>query len=114
MAAIKLVVPRVVILQNRFCDWILNRLSRKWIRIDGLTLGKFILIRRGTKSLQLLAHELVHVFQWRRYHVAFPFMYFYYSARYGYYKNPFEVEAYQKQKRVTLQKIAKKVLMNQR
>lgn len=45
-----------------------------------------------------LRHELAHVQQYRNYGmVCFLFLYLWYSVRYGYYNNPFEVEARQKE-----------------
>jgi hypothetical protein len=40
-------------------------------RADGMTLGRFVLLRRGhADDDELLAHELVHVRQWREHGVA--------------------------------------------
>jgi len=48
-------------------------------------------IRRNT--LELIVHELVHVLQYRRNPVTFPFRYVFDHLRYGYERNPAEVEA---------------------
>lgn len=41
-----------------------------------------------------LNHELVHVAQYRRYGlIPFIFRYIWYSIRFGYYRNPLEIEA---------------------
>jgi hypothetical protein len=39
-------------------------------------------------------HELVHIQQWKQHgFLKFLFLYLFYSAKYGYYNNPFEIEA---------------------
>ena len=48
-------------------------------------------IRRNT--LELIVHELVHVLQYRRNPVTFPFRYVFDHLQYGYERNPAEVEA---------------------
>ncbi|MGH9025026.1 MAG: eCIS core domain-containing protein, partial [Acidimicrobiia bacterium] len=70
----------------------------------GMTIGRFILIRRGREhDPQLLAHELVHVRQWRE-QGRLRFLWRYFSAYFGgrrrglkhrdaYRAIPFEVEA---------------------
>jgi len=72
--------------------------------IVGITLGRWVLVRRGHEHDDaLLGHELVHVRQWRELHAA-GFLYRYLGAyvrgrRRGeshwtaYAANPFEVEA---------------------
>jgi hypothetical protein len=72
--------------------------------VDGMTLGRFILMRRGTVGDRtLLAHELVHVRQWRELRAA-RFLWRYLSAyaagrarrldhRQAYLDIPLEVEA---------------------
>ncbi len=43
---------------------------------------------------KLLNHELTHILQWRNHGVIkFVFLYLYYSLKYGYQQNPFEIEA---------------------
>jgi hypothetical protein len=44
-------------------------------------------------SLELILHELVHVVQYRRNPITFPFRYVLDHLRYGYERNPAEVEA---------------------
>lgn len=34
---------------------------------DGITIGSLVIVRRGATSPYLLAHEAVHVEQWKRY-----------------------------------------------
>jgi hypothetical protein len=42
----------------------------------------------------LLCHELTHVLQWKKYGMLFfSIKYLWYSAKYGYFQNPFEIEA---------------------
>lgn len=42
----------------------------------------------------LLCHELTHILQWKRKGILrFSILYLWYSMKYGYYQNPFEVEA---------------------
>lgn len=42
----------------------------------------------------LLSHELTHVLQWKKYgRLVFPLLYFWYTVRFGYYRNPLEAEA---------------------
>ena len=49
--------------------------------------------RNQTPSPRMMRHELVHAAQWNRYKWRFPFIYIWYQFRYGYQRNPFEVEA---------------------
>jgi hypothetical protein len=72
-----------------------------WGSFSGLTLWNRIYvvenywfvepIRRST--LELILHELVHVVQYRRNPITFPFRYVLDHLRYGYERNPAEVEA---------------------
>ena len=55
-----------------------------------------ILIKRGQVSVSLVAHELVHIDQWREHGLLFSLKYLLASRR-GYWLNPYEVEARQKQ-----------------
>lgn len=64
----------------------------KWI--GGITLYPFIFYQ-GEPSEALRKHEQVHVEQIKRIGVIkFYALYIYYNVKYGYEKNPFEVEAY--------------------
>lgn len=46
------------------------------------------------KNKALLNHELTHILQWRKHGILlFPLLYLYYSLKYGYNQNPFEIEA---------------------
>lgn len=64
-----------------------------------LVMGHTIYIYGLTKdellsNTRLLKHELVHVAQYERYGIpGFLLRYVWYSLRYGYYRNPLEVEA---------------------
>ncbi|HYR92246.1 MAG TPA: hypothetical protein VE422_49840 [Terriglobia bacterium] len=71
--------------------------------MSGLTLANRVYLRadycpidpanRGT--VELVFHELVHVLQFRRKPLLFPFRYLIHHLRYGYARNPAEVEARQ-------------------
>lgn len=64
---------------------------RKWIK--GITLYPFIFYQ-GEPSHTLRKHEQVHIEQIRKLGVIrFYLLYLYYNMRYGYDKNPFEIEA---------------------
>lgn len=45
------------------------------------------------KRPKWIAHEEHHKVQWKRDGIKFLFKYIYYSIRYGYWNNPYEVEA---------------------
>lgn len=72
----------------------------KGLFIKGKVVGEAtkntIFVRRGWQSdAGLITHERVHVEQMRRDGwLKFRILYFYYTLRYGYEKNPYEVEAY--------------------
>jgi hypothetical protein len=58
-----------------------------------VTLRRTIVVMPGVRlSSELLAHELVHVRQWRD-DPLFPIRYCIATLRYGYHDNPYEVEA---------------------
>jgi len=75
------------------CDrWFL----RKWVK--GITLYPFIFFQ-GKPTRTLRKHEYVHIEQIHRHGILkFYLLYIYYSIRFGYEKNPFEIEAYTKEK----------------
>lgn len=61
----------------------------KWV---GFALPFCIVLK--TYNEKMVRHEMCHVKQWWRYWiVGFIFLYLYYTAIYGYYKNPLEMEA---------------------
>jgi hypothetical protein len=72
---------------------------KRWFlgdKVDGITLYPFIFYR-GQPADWLRKHEWVHVMQVRRHGwLKFYVMYLYYQVRFGYEKNPFEIEAYSK------------------
>lgn len=78
----------------------------KFLRIDGITLVPFVLLRQTKKELaqnmdrarRLFKHEYIHVRQveelgWFKFYVK----YLIENAKKGYWKNKYEVEAYAKQ-----------------
>jgi hypothetical protein len=70
-------------------------------RFSGLTLWNRIYVVENLwflepiqrSTLELILHELVHVVQYRRNPITFPFRYVLDHLRYGYERNPAEVEA---------------------
>lgn len=78
------------------CD--VHWMKRTWVR--GVVIGNRILFSAPASEIEpwLLRHELEHAYQQMREGVIlFYCKYFYYSIRYGYKKNPYEIEAYQRQ-----------------
>ncbi|HYF50666.1 MAG TPA: hypothetical protein VEJ63_14735 [Planctomycetota bacterium] len=86
--------------------YVCSRLPFAWLpgfgrRFDGLTLWRSVYIHEragapGEKNdcwMELLFHELVHVEQFRRAPLAFPFWYLWKLARMGYCAHPAEIEA---------------------
>ena len=59
----------------------------------GITFGNVIVLRR-TAHEKILEHELIHVEQCMRYPFFFPILYTVELVRHGYWKNRFEIEAY--------------------
>jgi len=104
-------ILKVKIIQNKLVDWILNKISNKSLKIDGLTIGRLIFIRKNYLDITLLAHELVHVLQYNQIGF-FKFIYKYlkYNNKYGYRKNPFEIEAYKKQSSLFFRSWAKNII----
>ena len=74
---------------------------RSWIarvmlprRYVAITLASHVLTRESWLDERTLRHERAHVEQWRRHGLAgFLARYLWYHFRYGYSRNPFEVEA---------------------
>ncbi len=64
-----------------------------------IVFGKTIYLHKVTKdqimkNIPYLRHEVAHVLQWQREgYVVFLLKYLWYSVRFGYRQNPFEVEA---------------------
>ena len=60
----------------------------------GLTLYKWVLVRKDGDVPYLIAHEACHVKQWTTIGLfKFPMMYLYYLVKFGYLDNPYEIEA---------------------
>lgn len=73
--------------------WLGGVLARMSGPAAAVTLRRTIVVRPGIRlSPELLAHELVHVRQWRD-DPLFPVRYCIATLRYGYRDNPYEVEA---------------------
>jgi len=71
---------------------LLKYFFRSWV--DAFTFKNHIFVRDSSIAPELLAHESVHVEQYKRLGtIKFLAMYLYYSIKYGYEKNPLEVEA---------------------
>lgn len=88
------VLPRYIEPRVRLAGWYWRFIPR---RIDGIVLWPFILMRSRMDdgANWLYVHEYEHVKQIERDGlVVFYFKYLYYQLRYGYEKNPYEVEAY--------------------
>jgi hypothetical protein len=61
-----------------------------------VTLGRTIIVDPGAPlDARLVKHELAHVRQWQESPAAFPLRYVVNHFRYGYDRNPYEVEARQ-------------------
>lgn len=58
----------------------------------GITIFNIILVKDKSDE-RLIKHELRHVEQWRKERFTFHLKYFYYLYRYGYWLNPYEVDA---------------------
>lgn len=69
-----------------------------------MVIGKTIYLHNTTtedflKDKCWMKHELAHIEQYKKHGVLkFLTLYIWYSIKYGYYKNPFEVEAREKEK----------------
>jgi hypothetical protein len=68
-----------------------------------MVIGKTIHLHNTTaadflKDERWLKHELAHIEQYQKHgHIKFLALYIWYSIKYGYYNNPFEVEARKKE-----------------
>ena len=66
-------------------------LPRRYVAV---TLWDHVFTRLESLEESILWHEEVHVRQWKRHGlVRFAFLYLWFHFRYGYWRNPFEVEA---------------------
>lgn len=74
--------------RSRLARW---TLPRKYVAV---TLGNHVFTRLEHLEESILRHEAVHVRQWKRHGVLrFACLYLWCHFRYGYRRNPFEVEA---------------------
>ena len=67
----------------------------RFFGFDAITFGRHVFVSsRGYDDQKLLAHEQVHINQYAKEgFIWFILKYIWFSVRYGYYNNPFEVEA---------------------
>ena len=65
----------------------------KFSKFDAITFYNFIFYRNEKAMKELKKHEEKHVEQYFKYPFTFLIRYIYYSIKYGYYNNPFEIEA---------------------
>lgn len=67
----------------------------KLFRYDGITFGDHVFLSdEGYNDEKLLKHEAIHIEQYKRYgFIGFLIRYIYYHFKYGYQKNPLEIEA---------------------
>ncbi len=75
-------------------DWM------KRVRCHGVVIGRKILFSMPARDIPqwMFRHEIEHAYQQiREGRVLFYLKYFYYSLRYGYHDNPYEVQAREKQ-----------------
>ncbi len=73
-----------------------RRLRKPGVKaLRAATLGNVILYN-GELTPYFLAHELIHVEQGVRQPFVMPLLNAYYNTRYGYWKNPYELEAYRR------------------
>ena len=81
--------------------------GRKWVTdVDGITLDFCIYVRKSAAcSMELIAHELVHVRQYEEMQAVWMFMreYVFQCLAHGYYHAPLEVEARRESARVIRQ-----------
>lgn len=88
---------KVTIIEN---SW-LAKLAAKKLSVQkcAMVIGTTIHLFKISKpeflnNESLMRHEICHVFQWKRNtYIYFLFHYLYLSFRYGYFNNPYEVEA---------------------
>ena len=86
-------------------------LAAKKLKTDrvAMVIGKTIHLHNTSREDFLndqrwLKHELVHIEQYKKHGlVKFLTLYLWYSMKYGYYKNPFEVEAREKEKELPVE-----------
>jgi hypothetical protein len=89
--------PGVTVRRNRLVPMVGGWLMGGRSPAAGVTLGRTILVPPGAPPpAALIVHELVHVEQWRD--PLFPLRYSAAWLRHGYRNNPYEVEAYRRQR----------------
>jgi hypothetical protein len=89
---------------------LVRRLPLWWVPggVSGLTLWNRVYLAPAARPmdssapafLALVFHELIHVLQFRRNPIRFPFRYLWHHLRFGYWNNPAEVEARQESQRL--------------
>ena len=90
-----------IIKEKSILAWFASKVLRT--SKTAMVIGKTIHLHNATSEEFLvdsrwLKHELAHVTQYKKYgFVKFLILYGWYSLRYGYYNNPFEVEARSKE-----------------
>lgn len=88
--------PGVAVRRAQWLPALGGALARMGAPAAAVTLGRTIVVHPEVPlTPRLLRHELAHVKQWQANPFAFPVRYVWYSIRYGYNDNPFEVEARQ-------------------
>ncbi|HEX6560082.1 MAG TPA: DUF4157 domain-containing protein [Longimicrobiales bacterium] len=84
----------VVLRAARWLPALAGRLSGMGQAAAAVTLGRTIVVHPSMRvTARLVKHELAHVRQWQENRWAFPVRYVVNHLRYGYERNPFEVEA---------------------
>ena len=83
----KIPVPVFVLVSEK--SWY----AQAWAKWGGMACFSIVLISTANPHVKLLRHELQHVRQWFRWGTLFAVLYGFYHLRYGYWLNPFEVEA---------------------
>ena len=90
-----------------------ERIPFWWIpgnrHVEGVTLWNTVYLTENhcpidlfdRRTVELIFHELIHVEQFRRNTISFPFKYLLGHIRYGYWMNPAEVEARSRAARLT-------------
>ncbi|MFS8638664.1 MAG: DUF4157 domain-containing protein [Gemmatimonadota bacterium] len=86
--------PGVAVRRGSWIPRIGGLLARMGRPAAAVTLGRTIIVHPdAVLTPRLLRHELMHVRQWQRDRLGFPFRYAWYHLRYGYGGNPYEIEA---------------------
>lgn len=84
-----------IVVANHFWRWFLKRCGFAAITMPW---RKIYVLREHRFNKSLLRHELVHIEQIKRDGpVWFSIKYLWWTLRYGYFKNPYEIQAYAKE-----------------